>query len=100
MKGKVGCRARRRISWERAAKLADGGNGDVNEAMLSEDLFTDQTASLLNLVSNVGTDGSSGQKRLHDRLFVRLDRGVRRLLARITQRNHKSVFPSSNSLSI
>ena len=58
-----------------AAKLADGGNSDVNEPMLPEDLFTDQTATLLNPVCNVGIDERSGQECLHNRLFVGVDRG-------------------------
>jgi hypothetical protein len=63
-------------AWERAAKLADGGNGNVHESVLAIDFFTDHTTALLNPAGNVGIDGGTGEERLHDRLFVGLDRGV------------------------
>jgi hypothetical protein len=41
--------------------------------MLPQDLFANQTTTLLNPMSNVGIDGRSGLVRLHDRRFVGLD---------------------------
>jgi hypothetical protein len=87
------------VLWKRSAKLADGRNSDVYEAMLSKDVFTDQTATLLNPMSNLGIDGGSGQERLHDRHFVGLDQGVSGFVREEAETRHRDIFASKNFLS-
>jgi hypothetical protein len=68
--------------------------------VLPEDLFPDQTATLLNPIRNLGIDRTSGQERLHDRFFVGLDQGVRRFVGEGAETHHEPIFPSRNVLSI
>jgi hypothetical protein len=68
--------------------------------MLSEDFFTNESAALLNPMSNIGVNRSSSQERSDDGLFVSPDQIISGCIREGSNANHSDILPSGKLLSM
>jgi hypothetical protein len=68
--------AQARTSWQFAAKLANGGNADVYEAVGAEYAGAYALGTFMNATSHFRIQGLAGDEAGHDGFFVRFDGGI------------------------